>query len=96
MSLMKITLGCATGRSYRYLRIISTNVSPPKSEEKKTNDHVVRVKEPVTADASFGFADPVLRGVGQVLFLNSPKSGIAIIAGLAIGDPYLATLALAG
>lgn len=37
-----------------------------------------------------------LRGTGQVIFLNSSTSGAAILGGLAVADPYLATLALAG
>lgn len=35
-------------------------------------------------------------GVGQVIFLNSHVSGGIIMAGLAVGDPYLATLAALG
>ena len=42
------------------------------------------------------FADSSLRGVGQVIFLNSPTSGLIILGGLTIGDPYLAALAAAG
>lgn len=37
-----------------------------------------------------------LRGAGQVIFLNSATSGTVILGGLALGDPYLATMALAG
>mmetsp|Transcript_44 Transcript_44/g.87 ORF Transcript_44/g.87 Transcript_44/m.87 type:complete len:366 (+) Transcript_44:47-1144(+) len=37
-----------------------------------------------------------LRGIGQVIFLNSSKSGLVILGGLAVGDPYLAALAAAG
>lgn len=37
-----------------------------------------------------------LRGAGQVIFLNSPTSGAIILGGLALGDPYLATMALVG
>lgn len=36
------------------------------------------------------------RGVGQVLFLNSPASGMILLGGLAVGDPYLAVLATTG
>lgn len=42
------------------------------------------------------FVDSSLRGVGQVIFLNDYKSGLVILGGLAIGDPYLAALAAAG
>eukprot|EP00747_Dinoflagellata_sp_TGD_P167708 gnl/TRDRNA2_/TRDRNA2_192632_c0_seq1.p1 gnl/TRDRNA2_/TRDRNA2_192632_c0~~gnl/TRDRNA2_/TRDRNA2_192632_c0_seq1.p1 ORF type:complete len:430 (-),score=52.80 gnl/TRDRNA2_/TRDRNA2_192632_c0_seq1:384-1673(-) len=37
-----------------------------------------------------------LRGVGQVLFLNSPVCGGLILAALAVGDPWLASLATIG
>lgn len=42
------------------------------------------------------FSKSCLRGVGQVTFINSPKSGLVFLGGLAIGDPYLAALAAAG
>eukprot|EP00521_Asterionellopsis_glacialis_P014078 CAMPEP_0195294050 /NCGR_PEP_ID=MMETSP0707-20130614/14070_1 /TAXON_ID=33640 /ORGANISM="Asterionellopsis glacialis, Strain CCMP134" /LENGTH=368 /DNA_ID=CAMNT_0040354927 /DNA_START=192 /DNA_END=1295 /DNA_ORIENTATION=+ len=37
-----------------------------------------------------------LRGIGQVIFLNSAKSGLVILGGLGVGDPYLAALAAVG
>ena len=43
-----------------------------------------------------GLMDSSLRGVGQVLFLNSPTSGMMILGGLAVGDPYLSVLAATG
>eukprot|EP00536_Pseudo-nitzschia_multiseries_P011623 jgi/Psemu1/320110/estExt_fgenesh1_pm.C_4060005 len=42
------------------------------------------------------FLDVTARGVGQVIFLNSPKSGQILGLGLVIGDPYLAVLAALG
>ena len=42
------------------------------------------------------FMDSVARGAGQVVFLNSPQSGLAILGSLALGDPYLAGLAAVG
>mmetsp|Transcript_851 Transcript_851/g.2360 ORF Transcript_851/g.2360 Transcript_851/m.2360 type:complete len:344 (-) Transcript_851:358-1389(-) len=42
------------------------------------------------------FAETILRGTGQVIFLNSSTSGALILGGLAVADPYLATMALAG
>ncbi|KAG7338876.1 urea transporter [Nitzschia inconspicua] len=42
------------------------------------------------------FADVSARGIGQVIFLNSQTSGLAILGGLALGDPYLATMATIG
>ena len=42
------------------------------------------------------FADAALRGVGQVVFCNSPVSGGAMLAALAMGDPWLAALASVG
>jgi urea transporter len=37
-----------------------------------------------------------LRGVGQVIFLNSPTCGLVILGGLAVGNPYLSLLAALG
>ena len=42
------------------------------------------------------FADECLRGVGQVVFCNSPASGAMILGALAVGDPWLAVNAAAG
>jgi len=40
--------------------------------------------------------DAHARGVGQVIFLNSPHCGAGILLGLAVGDPSLAMLAALG
>ena len=40
--------------------------------------------------------DEVLRGVGQVIFLNSPAAGTAVLAALTYGDPWLGTMAALG
>ena len=42
------------------------------------------------------FLDESLRGVGQVVFCNSPVTGAIILSGLAVGDPWLATLGALG
>ena len=44
----------------------------------------------------FGFFDATLRGVGQVVFMNSPFAGIWITLGLMMADSYAAGLALFG
>ena len=41
-------------------------------------------------------AETALKGVGQVIFLNSVRSGSILLGSLAIGDPYLAVLAATG
>ena len=40
--------------------------------------------------------DTSLKGVGQVIFLNSQQSGAILLGSLALGDPYLAALAATG
>ena len=40
--------------------------------------------------------DESLRGVGQVVFCNSPLTGGVLLGGLAVGDPWLATLGSLG
>ena len=51
---------------------------------------------PAPPPAPQQFADESLRGVGQVVFCNSPLSGGIILGGLALGDPWLATLGAVG
>jgi urea transporter len=53
-------------------------------------------KEASTLDSVKPFADSTARGIGQVIFLNSPTSGGVLLGGLALGDPYLASLAALG
>jgi urea transporter len=40
--------------------------------------------------------DPSLKGIGQVIFLNSPRAGGLLLASLAVGDPFLACMAATG
>jgi urea transporter len=42
------------------------------------------------------FGDISAKGIGQVIFLNSQTSGLVILGGLALGDPYLASMAALG
>jgi urea transporter len=44
----------------------------------------------------FTFVETAGRGIGQVIFLNSPTSGAVLLGGLAVGSPYLASLAALG
>ena len=53
------------------------------------NDDDTKSRNPLTS-----FGDAATRGAGQVVFLNSPQSGLAILGSLALGDPYLAGLAV--
>lgn len=53
-------------------------------------------KEETDATETRSLVESSLRGVGQVVFLNSQTSGLAILGGLAMGDPYVAALAAAG
>jgi urea transporter len=50
------------------------------------------VERPVTP----AILDESLRGMGQVVFCNSPLTGGIILGGLAVGDPWLATLGALG
>ena len=51
---------------------------------------------PVPSTAASEIVDASSRGMGQVIFLNSPKSGQILGAGLFLGDPYLFGLAALG
>mmetsp|Transcript_19133 Transcript_19133/g.41557 ORF Transcript_19133/g.41557 Transcript_19133/m.41557 type:complete len:392 (-) Transcript_19133:2276-3451(-) len=68
----------------QFLRGFSTE----KANDKKQSAKIPKATEELV--------DAVARGVGQVIFLNSPKSGQIIGLGLAVGDPYLAALAALG
>lgn len=58
-----------------------------KPESKTPDDFKARTSE---------FFDASARGIGQVIFLNSQTSGLVLLGGLALGSPYLATLAALG
>lgn len=80
----------ATNTFARFLG--SASDSSPKKKEK---DLSPKLKSP-SKDVVTKFWDATARGVGQVIFLNSPTSGAAILGSLALGDPYLAGLAAVG
>ena len=43
-----------------------------------------------------GYLDATLRGVGQVIFMNSPITGLFIVAGLLVADVYASLSGLLG
>ena len=51
-----------------------------------------------TPEPEYGLGPPqgLLRNVGQVIFMDKPAAGSLALIGLAIGDPYLAGLGVAG
>ena len=59
----------------------SGNAQPTGTEDDESSDASDKGDPP-----SFGAT--VLRGAGQVIFLNSPASGSVILGGLAVADPY--------
>ena len=69
-------------RPIGWVRPLCTSAPPPTFEDRLA-------EASPTADAS-------LRGVGQVVFCNSPVSGGVFLAALASADPWLASLATAG
>jgi urea transporter len=50
------------------------------------------------ADGSpaLAFVDSCLRGVGQVVFMNNPVTGLAILVGMAVGEVWLAFAGILG
>jgi urea transporter len=79
--------------AYRFLSATKSNenrVAVPSVEEvtQAPYSRAVSVAESV--------AETSLTGIGQVIFLNSPKCGAILLASLAFADPYLATLAATG
>ena len=66
--------------------------SLPKSEQE--DDEKTKTKQSTSITATNkAVIDATTTSIGQVIFLNSSKSGTAILASLAIGDPTLAAYA---
>lgn len=62
--------------------------SPPQKKDQPATDP--------KWDTAKNFSETCATGVGQVIFLNSHVSGGIIMGGLALSDPYLASLAALG
>ena len=75
------------------LRGFSTETKDGDDEAPKKKNSIDNASPPSAAEE---IADASARGIGQVLFLNSPKAGQIIGVGLFLGDPYLAGLAALG
>ena len=71
------------------------STKPDNSKHEQDGD-TAAARSPSPSPPSPSFVETSLRGTGQVIFLNSPSSGAIVLGGLAIADPYLATMALAG
>ena len=63
------------------------------NDHNKANDEKRPANNPKLTEE---LVDATARGVGQVIFLNSRKSGMIVGLGLAVGNPYLAGLAALG
>jgi urea transporter len=75
-------------------RFLGSSPGPDAKKEDESAAPVAAPEPPKNVLVRFG--DATARGVGQVIFLNSPTSGAAILGSLALGDPYLAGLAAVG
>lgn len=53
-------------------------------------------KQAAASNAFAGFVDAILRGIGQVMFQNSPISGLFFLAGLFVGGWQFGVYGLAG
>jgi urea transporter len=73
------------------LRFLGT--TPTDNDENKDSKQRLL---PLTTKTITNLLDASARGIGQVIFLNSPISGGIVLGGLAIGSPYLAGLAALG
>ena len=65
------------------------STTTPSKTEKSTKD------APTTSHLE-EIVDISTKGVGQVIFLNSKSSGQILLASLAIGDPFLVSMAMLG
>ena len=88
----------------RLARVCTSNVTrrtlcaAPKEEPPKADETYAEKfdKQLATQLQLPGFVDETLRGVGQVIFLNSPSAGAGVLAALLVGDPWLGALAALG
>lgn len=79
-----------TWRGAQNLRGFST------TDEKANDENNENTNYPPPVTATEELVEASTRGVGQVIFLNSQKSGQIVGFGLFVGDPYLAGLAALG
>ena len=73
----------------------STSSQDPTPENDKKPSSSIASTVLLTSDQS-KHLDATTRGIGQVIFLNSTKSGQVILLSLAVGDPTLAAYAALG
>lgn len=90
----------AFSRGYRHWKQSACHLSSARSSSSSAADDD-RDKTPANGSGATAtqvkvWRDWIGKGVGQVLFLNSPTAGGILVAGLAVGDPYLAGLAVTG
>jgi urea transporter len=76
----------------KYCRYLS---SPSIDDKQSATASTTRKDDSDKLDVK-ALADTSSRGIGQVLFLNCPTSGLILLGGLAVGDPYLSVLAATG
>jgi urea transporter len=90
----------ARAKPFRPFRCLGSESFPPKDDKKEPgkNDETEQgTADPTTLQNKLtALGDATARGAGQVIFLNSSTSGLAILGSLALGDPYLASLASVG
>lgn len=72
------------------------STKPDSGDSSKDDKDDCNGAGPPSSPSPPSFVETSLRGTGQVIFLNSSASGALILGGLAVADPYLATMALAG
>jgi hypothetical protein len=70
-----------------FARGLSSSAPPPVDQKKDEESFLAPLLPYIKTSGT---------GVGQVIFLNSHVSGGIIMGGLALGDPYLASLATLG
>lgn len=68
------------------------SASSSSSDSKKKNDDDNDQRPSVSSSSSRPLLEHTSTGIGQVIFLNSPKCGAILLGSLAIGDPFVALL----
>jgi urea transporter len=95
--------GQTTRRATITPRLVTSTTNPPQPitsiKDTNNNENEAEHKNHQTTGLTTLFqsvVDTSTKGIGQVIFLNSKRSGQIILGSLAIGDPFLAGMAALG
>jgi urea transporter len=77
------------GSSIAPRNAMSTSASPPPTGLSSIDGTMPAWAERADGNAALAFVDSCLRGVGQVVFMNNPITGLAILVAMFVGEAWL-------